>query len=188
MITALQRFTQAELDAQLVRDFLDPYVTERMPNKRAHWVCLVRAQAVLENRAGDRSSAWQRGPLKVISALEWAELPDGSGYLGLQWHISVSRWPERANDDDVKRALRDFGMLGAEEDNHEPGVVRNFWMPLDADARVDCECKTTEVVLVEQDGHVWTNAVDPNSCRGCHYEKLFGKPCRIHSTAKSDNS
>lgn len=127
-------------------------------------------------------SAWQRKRTCVISALENAELPDGSG-TGPQWHISVSRVAGAGNKRpsfvDVRRALHAFDMKGAEEDNHHPGNARHFWVPVDPSKRVGCECKVTETVVTEKDGYQWTNPTD-GTCRGCELERLLGKPCSIH--------
>jgi hypothetical protein len=105
-----------------------------------------------------RASAWEAAGLKAISAIEMAEAPDGSGETIPQWHLSVSvlSRTRRARGHEVRQALRDFGLEGAEEDNHEPGAARHFWMPVDPGRRVDCECKTTEEVVVEPDGHRWS--------------------------------
>lgn len=66
--------------------------------------------------------ACRRGKLVVVSTLDVAELPDGSGEVGPQWHVSISiddlRRPRRATDEECERTLRDFDLVGAEEDNH----------------------------------------------------------------------
>lgn len=128
---------------------------------------------------------WQSGNVRVISTLDEAELPTGDG-VGPQWHISISTAKNtRPKPFHVRRALRAFGMVGAEEDNHEPGMARHFWMPVDPSKRVDCECKTTEVTVVESDGYRWTNAVD-GPCRGCEYAAAMARlglerPCTLHA-------
>lgn len=126
-------------------------------------------------------SAWLFGHVAVISALVNAELPDGSGELGPQWHISITRKRRRPKDTDVRRALRAFGMVGAEEDNHHPGYARHFWLPVDPARRVDCECKAEETTIVEADGYRYTNPHDPAECRGCDFQRLTGKPCPLHA-------
>lgn len=126
-------------------------------------------------------AVYERGPLRVITTLEMAELPDGAG-VGPQWHVSVSRAGKRPRPADVERVLRVFDLLGAEEDNHHPGIARHFWMPVDPAHRVDCECKVDEVMVVEPDGYRWSNARAESGCRGCEYERLIGQPCRLHGT------
>lgn len=136
---------------------------------------------------------WDCGPLRVLSELAQAEYPDGSGDVGPQWLISVSYKRRRPNDKQLRKALRAFNMVDAEEDNHMPGGTRQFWLPVDPGRRVGCECKVTEVQVVEVDGHTWSNPLDgdPEGCRGCLYESMrriygFESPCPIHVTGKSD--
>lgn len=128
-------------------------------------------------------SAWQRGPVCVISALENAELPDKSGE-GPQWHISISRGSRRPKPLEVRAALRAFfGGERPEEDNHHPGNARHFWMPVDPEHRVDCECKEEEQLVVEPDGLRWTNPKD-GPCRGCAISPVTGRPCPLHGMEK----
>lgn len=154
---------------------------ERRPRKEARgWV------EVGPVGSGDPStiarSHWRRGPVSVISALELAELPDRSG-AGPQWHVSVSRFGKRPKPIEVERALRAFGMLGTEEDNHHPGGARHFWLPVDPEHRVDCECKTDEDVVVDPtDGYRWTNPrPEAGACRGCELAGILRRPCPIHA-------
>ena len=122
-------------------------------------------------------SMWESRRVRVISALEAAELPDKSG-VGPQWHLSVTRGGLRPRAEDVERVLTAFGMRGAEEDNHHPGNARHFWMPVDADHRVDCQCKAEEEFL-DDDGYPWTNPRE-GSCRGCEIAPVTGRPCPLH--------
>jgi hypothetical protein len=119
-----------------------------------------------------------RAGLHVISALEVASYPDGQGE-GPQWHVSVSKGGKRPKDKELRAALRAFGMVGAEEDNHHPGVARHLWLPVDPSRRVDCECKEEEALITEPDGYKWTNPRE-GRCRGCAIAPLTGKPCPLH--------
>jgi hypothetical protein len=121
-------------------------------------------------------SMWERKGVRVLSALEDAELPRGGA--GPQWHVSISRIGALPRPADVERALSAFGLVGAEEDNHHPGNARHFWMPLDPRERVDCQCKETEEVVVT-DGVAWTNPRE-GACRGCEIEPLTGRACPLH--------
>ena len=134
-------------------------------------------------RAVANGRAYRRGALLAISSLQIADLPDGSGETGPQWHVSISLKGKRPKDNHVRSALRDFGMLGAEEDNHHPGNARHFWMPCDPARRVDCECKASEDVIVDPDCYRWTNptADSGEGCRGCEFVAIGGKPCPLHS-------
>jgi hypothetical protein len=100
--------------------------------------------------------------LLVISTVDMAEF---RGVTRPQYQVSVSvvRWhpsekPRRASDAERDLVLRDFDMLGAEEDNHEPGIARHFWRLCEAssDEAMGCECKETEELVVEPDGHRWS--------------------------------
>jgi hypothetical protein len=130
-------------------------------------------------------SVYRRGELTVIVTLATMEMPDGNG-SGPTWLLSVTRRGKRAKDNLVKVALRDFGMLDAEEDNHNPGQARCFFLVCDPARRVACECKTTEQVLVEPDGYRWSNPTPEQlaageECRGCQLTPLTGKACPIHA-------
>jgi hypothetical protein len=155
-------------------------LSERLP-RRGNWTRIHASPGQLPPALS--ISAWQCGPVCVISALEDAEYPDGDG-TGPQWHISITRRGERPTADDVTRALRAFGLVDAEEDNHHPGNARHFWLPVDPSHRVDCECKETEATIVEPDGYTWTNPHEgEGECRGCAFTPINGKPCPLHAAA-----
>ena len=102
-------------------------------------------------------SAWTSGPFLVISSLITTK--HHSGNVGPEWLISISRRrrrSKRCKDREVRRLLRDFNMWPCEEDNHEAGIARKFWMPVDPAERGVCECKTTEEQVVEPDGYTWS--------------------------------
>jgi hypothetical protein len=101
----------------------------------------------------------------VLTAVEVATDKDGSSN-GPEYHVSVSKatWPSgrytptRIDTNEAKWVLAEFGLDGAEEDNHVPhGVVRNFWRPV-ASGLVgkECQCKAEEVVIKEMKGDfIW---------------------------------
>jgi len=125
---------------------------------------------------------WSSGPILVTSGIHNTELPDGRGERGPQWLIGISAQGKRPKPHHVRRVLRAFGMKEAEEDNHEPGVARKFFLVVDPTRRVDCECKDTEETIVEPDGFRWSNPrPGEGPCRGCAYEAQFGRPCPIHA-------
>lgn len=140
---------------------------------------------VVDRHPASVVSVWVNGDLRVISAIEDAEYQDGQG-TGPQWHLSVSvnGLRRRARKHEVKQLLRDFGMEGAEEDNHHPGVARHFWVPLDPEHRVECQCKIDEETIVEPDRYAWTNPrhATEAKCRGCEFFHLTGRRCPIHHT------
>lgn len=131
-------------------------------------------------------SWWTDRTVMVCSALENADYPAGGG-RGPQWHLSVSLVMRptpttRPGRPEVRRTLRAFDLVGAEEDNHHPGIARHFWRPVDPARRVGCECKATEKVITERDGYRWTNPTD-GPCRGCEISQLTGVACPLHTEA-----
>jgi hypothetical protein len=136
----------------------------------------VRAQSA-------HTSAWASGPIRVISELAEAESPVCKGQTVPQWHLSITTKGNRPKPHHVRRALRAFGMTGAEEDNHYPGAARYFWLPVYPAHRADCECKETEVTVVDADGYRWQNPRDEGECRGCEYEAIFGRVCPLHGAS-----
>lgn len=163
---------------------------ERRPPRAAGFVELPfpagsHARAVLKQDAMRSAfSRWRSGPIIVISALEDAQLPGApEGTTGPQWHISIScDGKRRPKPHHIRRALRAFDMVGAEIDNHHPGLAQHFWKPLDPAYRTNCECKETEATITEPDGYTWTNPHPETGeeCRGCEYARAFGRPCSIH--------
>ncbi|MGB1225788.1 MAG: hypothetical protein ACPHCN_16830 [Mycobacterium sp.] len=132
-----------------------------------------------------------RAQLVALSALEIAVYPRAADGSGPQWHVSVSsrdrKGERRVTDKLLNRTRVDFfGPLAAiaEEDNHEPGMARHLWLPVDPACRVDCECNELEVT-VDTDGHLWSNPIegmhDPARCRGCALHRITGRDCPLHS-------
>jgi hypothetical protein len=100
-----------------------------------------------------------RDGLFVISAVETMADED----KGPEYHISISR-PirpgriRRCDTNDARWVLQQFGLDGAEEDNHVPaGKVRNFWRTVATPLiGMECECKAEEPAIVEDKGDfVW---------------------------------
>ena len=122
----------------------------------------------------------------AISVTALAESPrSDSDAVVEQWLVTLTHRPRGAEPRRLPKkatrfALRAFGMAESEEDNHGPNLHRAFWLPIDPDHRVDCECKTDEVQVVEADGYRWSNAVDPADCRGCERARRIGGSCAFH--------
>jgi hypothetical protein len=98
--------------------------------------------------------------LAVISAVEVAD--DGKIDKGPEYHVSISKQTvlgtSRCDSNEAKWVLEEFGLDGAEEDNHVPnGVVRNFWRPVaNRFVGLECDCKAEEPAIVEDKGDfVW---------------------------------
>ena len=151
-----------------------------------------------------RQMGWHRhtSGLFAMSTLDKAAAPDDTGDVIPQWHVSVSRrWDQRSNLVITSEHSRDhrptnaevvatalaFGMDQWEEDNHQPGMARHLWLPVDPARRVDCECKVDELTMVEPDGYTWTTPrgsdIDPSICRGCEFQRMLGLSCSIHTPA-----
>lgn len=99
--------------------------------------------------------------IQVISAVEVATDP-GQIDKGPEYHISISRLdgarPARVDSQTAKWVLKQFGLEGAEEDNHvQGGVVRNFWRTVaEPLIGLECPCKAEEPAIVEDKGDfVW---------------------------------
>jgi hypothetical protein len=159
-------------------------MSERRPTLR-EWCELPVPGVIWTGATTLAASRWQRSAVIVISALEMAELPGAGGAVGPTWHASISRLGKRPKPRDVERCLRDFGLVGAEQDNHHPGGAKHFFQPVDPRYRGVCECKTTEQVITEPDGYQWTNPKDGSACRGCEFERLRGRPCPIHGRQRA---
>lgn len=99
--------------------------------------------------------------IQAFSAVEVAVDKDGSSN-GPEYHISISKLTRasvtRVTSAEAAWVLLEFGLIGAEEDNHVPhGLVRNFWRPV-ADPLVgrECPCKADEPEIREDKGDfVW---------------------------------
>lgn len=99
--------------------------------------------------------------LTVISAVEVASEPGMD--KGFEYHISISKQlpngtGKRCDSNEAKWVLDQFGLEGAEEDNHVPhGIVCNFWRAVaDRLVGIECPCKEEEPAIREDKGDfVW---------------------------------
>lgn len=72
------------------------------------------------------------------------------------------RFMRHATDAEVSFTVQALRMHGCMEDNHADGPsggagkARNVWLALDPAHRRECECKTTEEVIVEADGFTYS--------------------------------
>lgn len=161
---------------------------ERCPTDVVAW--RMRPMSLELLNGAERASRWSCGPIFVISALNIAEPPDGVGDPIPQWHISISAAGKRPKPHHIRKALRAFGMVGAENDTHHPGNAVHFWMAVDPARRVTCQCKTDEETIVEPGGHRrapyrWTNPKPGEGpCRGCEIAPVTGRACPLHGEAR----
>jgi len=95
--------------------------------------------------------------LAVMSAVE--VMSDEN--KGPEYHISISKQkgkPSRCDSNEAKWVLQQFGLEGAEEDNHvHSGIVRNFWRTVaEPLIGLECKCKDQEPAIREDKGDfVW---------------------------------
>lgn len=101
-------------------------------------------------------------PLSMTSVMSSTHWVTDDGDPHWEWHVSVSGHrrtgyapPSRMG---LNKALVDFGMLGADEDNHLPGVARHFWLNVGQTTQAPCDCKATEKPHDEGDGFIWREA------------------------------
>lgn len=97
----------------------------------------------------EKYTAWQNGYICALSSV--AHISDEHLPPHYEWLVSFSnmgKW--RLSDKDVGRALKAFGAEDFEEDNHESGVARKYWMAVEEKYRRPCPCKD-EMVITEGD-------------------------------------
>lgn len=109
--------------------------------------------------------AWQHPELslRVISAVEVAEVEPGEEAIGPCYHVSISKGardgrPIRCTSEEARWVLTQFGLEDGKEDNHVPhGKVRNFWRPVaDRLSGYECPCVDKEPAIREDNGdYVW---------------------------------
>ena len=112
------------------------------------WVSLGYAAVAFENDSHQ---------VTVISAVEVADGLTADKKVP-QYHLSISSYDGRAPLHLAMWVLGQFDLIDAEEDNHVPGgMARHFWRPVaDKLSGIECECKDSEPVIVEDKGdYVW---------------------------------
>lgn len=122
---------------------------ERTPPPSSKW------DQVQIGTLGKNSSAWVQGKLLVISQLADVET---NGIVGPTWVLSISRrGNRRPNNRELHKMLKGFRCPSPwDEDNHESGMARKVFIPVDPKHRTACECKTDEILVVEKDGYTWS--------------------------------
>jgi hypothetical protein len=107
--------------------------------------------------------AYQRGFVRVLSSAEMAEY---QGVIVPHNHVTVSvdeMLGRRPKDSEMAEVRLAFDMEDAEEDNHQPGRIRNLFLPLHLPRGTTgiCDCKSDETVVVEPDGFQWSKPKVP---------------------------
>ncbi len=63
-----------------------------------------------------------------------------------EWIVSFSKNGRRITDLELVKPLKDFEMELFEEDNHESGIARKFWLAIDHKYRKPCPCKDEKII------------------------------------------
>lgn len=111
-------------------------------------------------QVGANTHCFRLPPLNVLSSAEMAEY---RGVVCPHNHISVSVSEDRRpTDAEMEKVRHDFDMHDAEEDNHQPGRIRNLFLPLHLPRGTVgiCDCKSDETVVTEADGFQWSKKVE----------------------------
>lgn len=138
-------------------------VVQSLKPKGPGWIELPVPPHMLEMSAVIKAWMHAHG-FTVLSAVEKASDPDGID-RGPEYHLSFSKEARgvrmRVDQNEAKWLLEEFGLEGAEEDNHVPnGIVRNYWRPVRDDmVGLECVCKDEEPVIREDKGdYIWRPA------------------------------
>ena len=92
-------------------------------------------------------TAWKKGGVYALSSV--IEVEDEHQPLHWEWMISFSYMGQRVlTNKELKKPIKDFCAEGFEEDNHEKGIVRKFFMAVEPKYRVPCPCKD-EIIITE---------------------------------------
>lgn len=92
-------------------------------------------------------TVWRKGHFVCLSSV--VLIDDEHQPPHYEWLISFS-WDgvRMLSDQHIQECLTDFHALNFEEDNHEKGIVRKFWLAIDEKYRRPCPCKD-EILITE---------------------------------------
>lgn len=94
-------------------------------------------------------TVWKIGEIFALSSVVWVE--DEHLPPHWEWLISFSAMGRRRlSNKEISIMLPMFSAEEFEEDNHEKGVSRKFWLAVEKKHRVPCPCKD-EMVITEGD-------------------------------------
>jgi len=98
-------------------------------------------------------SSYGVGALSSMIEVEDEHLP-----LHWEWLVSFSHISRRRlTNEEMKRVIKDWGIEQFEEDNHESGIARKFWLAVDPSYRKPCPCKDEEQVI--EGDYVWSRKI-----------------------------
>lgn len=134
------------------------HLSPAVPFNPGDWTYAHAASVQATALIGTSTFAYHRGALRVLSSAETVEY---RGIICPHNHVSVSAHPSlgrRPTDDEMDLVRADFDMADAEEDNHQPGRIRNLFLPLHVPRGTTgvCDCKADEEQVTESDGFVWS--------------------------------
>ncbi len=113
------------------------------------------------------NKGWHAPPSGMQGVTYVYDHPDGTRMIsgcemptedGWEFHISISRAGRRVSNQEARQVL-----LGLDspirveewlEDNHQPGIARNFWCHTDPTKRAPCDCQGNEQPIEDGD-FVW---------------------------------
>lgn len=113
---------------------------------------------------GEIVHKWANGAIIACASWHTGATSKNTGLIVATRQVSVSVADDRPSDDVVRGVLADFGIEGAEEDNHSSGVARHFWLDEGQTVQPECECKATEETVVEPDGYRWQRPKGGHRC------------------------
>lgn len=90
-------------------------------------------------------TAWQKGKFCALSSSIYVS--DEHLPPHWEWLVSFSVMGKaRVSNNEIKQLLKDFSAENFEEDNHEPGIARKFFLAVDHKYRIPCPCKNETIV------------------------------------------
>lgn len=97
----------------------------------------------------EQYTAWQNGHICALSSVVFVE--DEHLPPHWEWLVSFSNMGRlRLSDYQVLKGLKAFNAENFEEDNHERGIARKYWLAVEEKYRKPCPCKD-ELVISEGD-------------------------------------
>lgn len=94
-------------------------------------------------------TAWQKGYICALSSV--ISVIDEHQPAHWEWLVSFSKGGKsRLSNTELRPALKAFCIENFEEDNHEKGIARKFWLAVEEKYRRPCPCKD-EMVITEGD-------------------------------------
>lgn len=99
--------------------------------------------------------AWQHiTGICAISSIVWVN-DEHEPEFHWEWLVSFSvMGRQRVTNKQLEFVLRDWSMQDFEEDNHEPGIARKFWLAVEQRFRKPCPCK--DEIIKSEGEYSWS--------------------------------